>query len=191
MFRDFFKKKGLLSLFFAFSLFGIAADQPTSPVVKQESLQNTTLSETISALIEKRLSLAKELSTYKWNAKEPIDQIQEEEAFLEQMENKALPKSSDAKLIKGFFAAQIEASKMVNMEQFEEWVKAGVDKHAYAPEKSNLEKQIEMIDQALLNVLIENQKAIEQSKGDLKDFLAKKLLASGYSRDVIDSATHF
>ena len=184
------KKIGLYLGFFAAAFLGYADDHITvSP--KNHKLIEQSQHATIYSLITDRLILSEQLAKAHWNEKTPIDDIKKEEAFLVDVEKKAASSGLDRTEITNFFNAQLDASKMICIENFEIWVKNDLHKHKNAAESSKIEAQIEKIDNQILDLIKASEGNLLKDKKPLKDALAKDLQIKGFSRDVIDSATQF
>lgn len=184
MFKQFFKKQGLLCLLMAFPFLGnIYVEKPMKVIAEQVPQQYQTK---LASLIIERLEMAELIAEIKWNATQPIDNPEEEAAFMQRILTKAEPLSLDKNLVTEFFAAQIEASKMIHIEKFQAWVVEGVHKHAATSDLDILDKRMQEIDKEILLDL----KNIG-NKDLFKKQIIKTMQSMGYSRDVIDSATSF
>lgn len=197
MFKKLFKKQGLLSIILALPFLGMAlgfiplqaVSKPTQELVMQEDQKQLN---TLASLMVERMELSKDLAIYKWNNTLPIDELESEQAFLKEMLEKTTSSNLDAKFVKNFFNAQIEASKTINIENFETWVNKNIHKHDYTPDSLALQKKIQDIDEKLVLALKDIYTAFSgPQKEVLKVTLGKILKNKGFSRDVIDSATHF
>jgi chorismate mutase-like protein len=199
MFKRFFKKSRLFSLLLALPIVGMALTvtplQSSPSAVKEQSLIQDEKKEelnTLSILIIERLQLAHDSAIYKWNNTLPIDAPEQEEAFLLSILNQAQSTNVETSLVSQFFAAQLEAAKMVHIEDFEGWVNGNIHKHAYTPDLMSLEKKLQDIDHKLFIAFKEHYASLSPSEQNaFKIQLMKTLQEQKFSRDVIDSVTHF
>ena len=194
MFKRFFKKQGLLSIILALPFLGMtlgiaplqAASKPAQEFVVQDQKQLDIL----ASLMVERMELAKDSAVYKWNQTLPIDEFENEQVFLTQISEKIT--NLDPKIVNSFFKAQIETAKMINIENFETWVNENVHKHHYTPDPIALQKKLQDIDEKLIVALKDAYAMLSGPQSQVfKVELAKILQDKGFSRDVIDSATHF
>lgn len=76
-------------------------------------------------LVDERLSLMPDVARYKWNTGAAIEDPQREQQLLASVRQQAIERGLPPQRVVDFFAAQIEASKVVQRELFEQWRKAG------------------------------------------------------------------
>jgi chorismate mutase-like protein len=171
MFKRFFKKQRLLSLFLALPFFAMtlgqiplqaSSNKPTQEVTLQD--QNQTQLSALTSLIVERMQLAGDEAVYKWNHALPIDSSEQESNYLLQIANKAKLANLDETLAQDFFAGQIEAAKMINIEHFETWVNNNIHKHEYTPDLSSLEKKLQETDEKLLIAIIDIYSSLPESQ---------------------------
>lgn len=190
-FKRFFKNQSIFSLVLSLPFLGLAADvkspEVTPPSV--ECIQELSL-ERSADLVVKRLKLAEELAVYRWNNKLPLEPL--DQKYIERLINQCQEKILDSEEMQKFFAAQIDAFQVMTMEHFEAWIAKGIHKHEYAPDFEMLQKKIEALDEQLLLTLNGVQQILsETQKEAFKISLSTILYEKGFSRDVIDAATHF
>ena len=77
------------------------------------------------ALIDERLSLMPDVARYKWNHGLAIEDPPREQALLRSVAEQAQQQGLNPTAVSRFFAAQIEASKVVQRELFARWQAAG------------------------------------------------------------------
>lgn len=187
-------KKKLKQLALAFGLLATSsigfADDHLVATAKQKKVLEAPAKITIYSLICDRLELSKKLATSYWNEKTPIDDLKKEEAFIASIEKRAAQLGLDEKQVTQFFTAQLEASKMICIENFEVWVKNDQHMHENCAESSTIEKQMEALDAQILKQL-QSDESLFKDKSDLKQTITKDLEAKGFSREVIDTATSF
>ena len=75
-------------------------------------------------LVDERLSLMPDVARYKWNTGAAIEDPQREQQLLASVRQQAIERGLPPQRVVDFFAAQIEASKVVQRELFERWRKA-------------------------------------------------------------------
>lgn len=167
-----------------------AADDHLVASPKEQKVLEAPMQVTLYSLISQRLELSEKLATSYWNEKTPIDDLKKEEAFIKSIEAKAAHLGLDSKDVTSFFTAQMDASKMICIENFEVWVKNDHHKHKNCAEASTIETQIEAIDAQILEQLTQS-KDVLNDKQSLKTAITKDLQVKGFSREVIDSATQF
>jgi len=145
----------------------------------------------LSSLVSKRLQLAQEFSKVHWNQTQPIDNLEKEKTQIEQLQLKAKEMGLDPSVATNFFVAQNEAYKMVMIENFDVWVAQDLHKHEKVSDTTLLQEEISHIDDQILISLKNDHVSGFISKEALKAAIAKDLQNKGFSREVIDSATHF
>lgn len=84
-----------------------------------------TPARSLAALVDERLGLMPEVARYKWNRKQPIEDLPREQALLESIKTQAPGYGLDPARAVAFFAAQIEASKLLQRELFFAWEASG------------------------------------------------------------------
>jgi chorismate mutase len=145
----------------------------------------------LQALVSKRLELAQEFSKAHWNQALPIDNPDQEKAQIENIQLKAKEMGLDPVVVTSFFLAQNEACKMVMIENFDVWVAQDLHKHETAADSAILQEKLNALDDQILISLKNEHAGVFSNKEALKATLAKELQSKGFSREVIDSATHF
>ncbi len=82
----------------------------------------------IATLINERLSMMPDVARYKWNSGGAIEDPPREQQLLDSVRQQALQQGLPAARVTAFFAAQIEAAKVVQRELFEQWRLSGQGK---------------------------------------------------------------
>jgi len=72
-------------------------------------------------LMEQRLTLMHDVARWKWNAGQPITDPQRERELLQRVIERGRGKGLDQDLVRGFFAAQMEAARLVQQADFDHW----------------------------------------------------------------------
>ncbi|MEN9704667.1 MAG: hypothetical protein RLZZ393_546 [Pseudomonadota bacterium] len=80
-----------------------------------------TPAEALAALVDERLSLMPDVARYKWNRNQAIDDPPREQAVLDAVRAQAPQYGLDPARAVAFFAAQIEAAKVLERELFVGW----------------------------------------------------------------------
>jgi chorismate mutase len=72
-------------------------------------------------LMQQRLTLMHEVARWKWNAGQPITDPQRERELLHSVVERGRGKGLDPELVRSFFAAQLEAARLVQQADFNRW----------------------------------------------------------------------
>jgi chorismate mutase-like protein len=105
-------------------------------------------------LIDERLALMPEVARYKWNSSAAIEDLPREQALLESVRGQALQRGLNADTVTAFFAAQIEASKVVQRELFSTWQAAGQGKFAQVVDLgTQIRPRLDQLNPSLLDAL--------------------------------------
>ena len=72
-------------------------------------------------LMEQRLALMHEVARWKWNAGKPITDPERERESLQSVVERGRGKGLDPDLVRSFFAAQMEAARLVQQADFDRW----------------------------------------------------------------------
>ncbi len=75
----------------------------------------------LAQLIDERLTLMPDVARYKWNQKAAIEDLPRERQLIESVRQQALQRGLSPDRAEAFFAAQIEASKLIQRELFARW----------------------------------------------------------------------
>ena len=192
MLNKIFKRCALLLGVFSIPFASTLAAEVLSSSAKNQTEQNSIQeNNTLSSLLIERLALANEYAKTHWNQKLPIDNPEQERAAIESLEASASHMGLDPIAIGSFFQAQNEAFKMVLIENFDVWVNQDLHKHEMTQDQITLNQKLAAIDQLILNELKTNPNYMQNEKNDLKGEISKDLQKHGFSREVIDSSTHF
>ena len=93
-------------------LAGCAAQPAASDVAQVDRLL---------ALIDQRLGFMDDVARNKWNSGAPIEDLPREAEIIDSLGRQAAGFGIDAEIVRGFFRAQIEASKTIQRARFAEW----------------------------------------------------------------------
>ena len=80
---------------------------------------------TLARLVDERLALMPDVARYKWNRQQAIEDLPREQALLDAVKAQAPQYGLAPERAVAFFAAQIEASKVLQRERFAEWQRTG------------------------------------------------------------------
>jgi chorismate mutase len=72
-------------------------------------------------LMQQRLALMHEVAQWKWNAGKPITDPERERELLQSVVERGQGKGLDPDLVRPFFAAQMEAARLIQEADFERW----------------------------------------------------------------------
>ena len=95
-----------------------------------------------------------EVARYKWNSGGAIEDLPREQALLQSVREQAVQRGLDADAVTQFFAAQIEASKVVQRELFAAWQGAGQGKFAQVVDlATQIRPRLDQLSPSLLDAL--------------------------------------
>lgn len=123
-----------------------------------------------------RLELMHAVARVKWNAKAPILDQKREESLLQQMVERGQRHGIDAETTRAFFAAQMDAAKRVQEDDFERWTRENQPPFADTIDLPTLRQKIDTLNTELLQALAEvlplldseaGQKQLEARAADL------------------------
>ncbi len=139
---------------FSFNLF--SADV-SAPQVKQEQVVNVEITKQIDETlntIKERLLLVHEEAKVNWNTNAPIENADAQKSFIEQMTAKGNRIGIDTKLGKEIFEGQVRAARLIQINDFQGWVKSDAKTFKSIPDyDKDLAPQIADANEALLNQL--------------------------------------
>ncbi|MEH1812507.1 MAG: gamma subclass chorismate mutase AroQ [Nostoc sp.] len=85
-------------------------------------------------LIQQRLLIAHDVARWKWNQKRPIEDLKREQELLLKVRQQATIHSLEPDRVAAFFQAQIEAGKLIQTADFQNWQKQGIKSFANVPD---------------------------------------------------------
>jgi chorismate mutase len=106
-------------------------------------------------LMEQRLVLMHDVARWKWNAGAPITDPQRERELLQSVVERGRGKGLDPDLVRSFFAAQMEAARLVQQADFDRWK---ADKHGPFADTTSLavlRQRIDDLNHELIDALAE------------------------------------
>ena len=84
-------------------------------------------------LMQQRLIVQHDVARWKWNQKSPIDVPQREQELLAQLRQQAVTYSLEPDVVSAFFQWQIDAGKLIQIADFQNWQKQGVQSFDNVP----------------------------------------------------------
>jgi chorismate mutase len=105
--------------------------------------------------MEKRLALMHEVARCKWNAGQPITDRQRECELLQSVVGRGQGKGLDPDLVRCFFAAQMEAARLVQQADFERWQANKQKPFADTKRLAVLRQRIDDLNSDLIDALAE------------------------------------
>jgi chorismate mutase-like protein len=91
------------------------ADKPVPPRRDLEDLDR------LLRLMQQRLTLMHEVARWKWNAGQPVTDAQRERELLHSVVERGRGKGLGPEVVRPFFAAQLEAARLVQQADFDRW----------------------------------------------------------------------
>ncbi|MEH1935262.1 MAG: gamma subclass chorismate mutase AroQ [Nostoc sp.] len=85
-------------------------------------------------LIQQRLLIAHDVARWKWNHKRPIEDLKREQELLLKVRQQATTHSLEPDTVAAFFQAQIEAGKLIQTVDFQNWQKQGIKSFPNVPD---------------------------------------------------------
>jgi serine protease Do len=146
--------------------------------------------EAVLKLMQQRLALMKDVAGAKWSAKLPVADPEREAELTDQLVKKGQELGLAPGVVRGFIAAQLEASRQVQEGFFEQWRKQNIEPKASANLHTELRPRIEQISVELLAALAKLQPHLEQAtvQERLRDRAAALLAGEGITDAVRQQA---
>ncbi|MEJ6485328.1 gamma subclass chorismate mutase AroQ [Nostoc punctiforme UO1] len=89
-------------------------------------------------LIQQRLLIAHDVARWKWNHKRPIEDRKREQELLLKIRQQARIHSLEPDTVAAFFQAQIEAGKLIQAVDFQNWQKQGIKSFPHVPDLNQI-----------------------------------------------------
>jgi serine protease Do len=146
--------------------------------------------EHVLKLMQQRLALMKDVAGAKWSAKLPIADPQREAELTDQLVKKGQELGLAAGLVRGFMSAQLDASRQVQENFFEQWRKQNEVPKKGANLHTELRPRIEQVSIELLTALARLQPHLEQAavRERLRDRAPALLAGEGITDAVREQA---
>jgi chorismate mutase-like protein len=106
-------------------------------------------------LMEQRLTLMHAVARWKWNAGQPITDSQRERELLHSVVERGRGKGLDPDRVRPFFAAQMEAARLVQQADFERWQANKQEPCADTTSLAVLRQRIDGLNRELIDALAE------------------------------------
>ena len=106
-------------------------------------------------LMGQRLALMHEVARWKWHAREPITDPQRERELLQSLVERGRGKGLDPDLVRHFFAAQMEAARLVQQADFDRWKANEQEPFADTTSLAVLRRRIDDLNRELIDALAE------------------------------------
>jgi chorismate mutase len=123
-----------------------------TPVAPQHEL--ATL-DRVLRLMQQRLALMHDVARWKWNTGQPITDPQRERELLESVVERGRDKGLDPDLVRSFFAAQMEAARLVQQTDFADWKAHRQGVFAGTTSLAVLRRRIDQLNRELIDALAE------------------------------------
>jgi len=105
--------------------------------------------------MEQRLALMHDVARWKWNAGQPITDPERERELLQSVVERGRGKGLDPDLVRPFFAAQMDAARLVQQADFDRWEANQQEPFADATSLAVLRQQIDELNRELIDALVE------------------------------------
>jgi chorismate mutase-like protein len=106
-------------------------------------------------LMGRRLALMHEVARSKWNAGKPVTDPDRERELLQGVVELGRGKGLDPDLVRSFFAAQMEAARLVQQADFDRWKAKGQEPFADPTSLAVLRQRIDTLNGELIDALAE------------------------------------
>jgi chorismate mutase len=127
----------------------------------------------LTGVMSRRLAISEDVARVKWNTKAPVEDLPREQAVLASVRKLAVQAKLDPDRVAAFFAAQIEASKVVQNALIERWTAERRPPFTNAPDLArDLRPQLDRLTFDLLAAYAVAQTALD-SKDEREWFTAR------------------
>ena len=106
-------------------------------------------------LMQQRLTLMHEVARWKWNAGQPVRDAEREREVLHSVVEGGRGKGLEPDLVRSFFAAQMEAARLVQQADFDRWKAKNQKPFADTKNLAVLRQRIDQLNTELINALAE------------------------------------
>jgi chorismate mutase len=106
-------------------------------------------------LMEQRLALMHEVARWKWNVGKPITDPERERVLLQSVVERGRGKGLDPDRVRSFFAAQMEAARLVQQADFDRWTAKEQGPFADTTSLAVLRQRIDTLNRELIDALAE------------------------------------
>jgi chorismate mutase len=105
--------------------------------------------------MRQRLLVMHDVARSKWNSGKPLTDAQREQALLEAVIVRGQERGLDPVFVRKFFTAQIEAGKLVQQADLDQWQAQDQPPFAEAHELSALRRRLDELNDQLIDALVE------------------------------------
>jgi chorismate mutase len=105
--------------------------------------------------MEQRLALMHDVARWKWNTGQPIRDPQREHELLESVVDRGRDKGLDPDLVRSFFAAQMEAARLMQQADFDTWKAHRQGPITGTTSLEVLRRRIDLLNRELIDALAE------------------------------------
>jgi cyclohexadienyl dehydratase len=105
-------------------------------------------------LMEERLALMHDVAQWKWNARKPITDPDRERELLQSVVERGRGKGLDTDFVRSFFAAQMEAARLVQQADIDRWNANELKPFADATSLAVLRQRIDQLNGELVDALV-------------------------------------
>lgn len=119
-----------LRLYLASENSGVQLSSPQAITIADQQLRVDKLLK----LIQQRLLIAHDVARWKWNSQRPIEDRQREQELLSKVRQQAIAYKLPPEIVAAFFQAQIEAGKIIQKADFQNWQKQGIKSFPNVPD---------------------------------------------------------
>ena len=106
-------------------------------------------------LMQQRLTLMHEVARWKWNAGQPVTDAERERELLHSVVERGRGEGLDPDVVRSFFAAQMEAARLVQQADFDRWKAKNQKPSADTKNLAVLRQRIDQLNSELINALAE------------------------------------
>ena len=106
-------------------------------------------------LMQQRLTLMHEVARWKWNAGPPVTDAERERELLHSVVERGRGKGLDPELVRSYFAAQMEAARLVQQADFDRWQANRQGPFADTTSLAVLRQRIDQLNRELIEALAE------------------------------------
>jgi chorismate mutase len=145
--------------------------------------------EDLLGLMRQRLLLMHDVARAKWNTKTPLTDPDREKIMLRELALKGRDLGIEPQFTSAFFAAQIDAAKLLESEDFRRWETERRGPFADAPDlKRDVRPRIDAVNAKLLAALAKVQPLLRGREARVRRMAAKALEGQGMTSEVRDKA---
>lgn len=135
-----------------------------------------------------RLDVMDDVARAKWNSQSTVLDPERERRVLEDVVSQARQGGLDPDFARTFFAAQMEAARRIQEDDFRQWRAEKREPFADAPDLLSLRRRIDELNRKLLAILVQARPILETEGGKQElERLATRILAA-FPLEVRDAA---